>query len=82
VSAADAAVYVPPNDIDRYAEAIVELLDDEPRRLVMGSVGRDRIERELAWVHQEANYLSVYARLSGGQSSNEDEVVPAIAAPS
>ena len=32
VSAADAAVYATPNRIDCYAQAIVDLLDDEPRR--------------------------------------------------
>ena len=32
VSAGDAAVYAEPNDVDCYARAIVDLLDDEPRR--------------------------------------------------
>ena len=36
VSAADAAVYVQPNDVHEYAEAIVELMDDEPRRARAG----------------------------------------------
>ena len=31
VSAGDAAVYVKPNDVRDYAEAIVALIDDEPR---------------------------------------------------
>jgi glycosyltransferase involved in cell wall biosynthesis len=67
VSAAEAAVYAEPNDIDRYAEAIVALLDEEPRRKKMGAIGRARIENELAWVHQQASYLSVYSRLLGDQ---------------
>jgi glycosyltransferase involved in cell wall biosynthesis len=63
VSAGSAAVYVEPNLVDAYARAIVELLDDEPRRRQMGAIGRRRIESELAWVHQAPNYVAVYDRL-------------------
>ncbi len=63
VSAGDAAVYVPPNDERQYAEAIVALLDDEPRRALMGKLARERIEQELAWDHQESAYLGVYERV-------------------
>jgi glycosyltransferase involved in cell wall biosynthesis len=63
VSAADAAVYVRPNDVREYAEAVVSLMDDEPRRVRMGKLGRIRVEQELAWSHQEHAYLSVYRAL-------------------
>jgi glycosyltransferase involved in cell wall biosynthesis len=63
VSAGNAAVYVQPNDEHQYAEAIVTLMDDEPRRTLMGKLGRERIEQELAWSHQESAYLGVYERL-------------------
>ena len=39
VSAGDAAVYVQPNDEQEYAEAIVALMDDEPRRAQHGEAG-------------------------------------------
>ena len=65
VSAGDAAVYVQPNDERQYAEAIVALLDDEPRRSLMGKLARERVERELAWDYQESAYLGVYARVLG-----------------
>jgi glycosyltransferase involved in cell wall biosynthesis len=65
VSAGDAAVYVQPNDERQYAEAIVALLDDEPRRALMGKLARERVEQELAWSHQEGAYLGVYQRLLG-----------------
>jgi glycosyltransferase involved in cell wall biosynthesis len=65
VSAADAAIYATPNRIDSYAQAIVELLDDAPRRLAMGAAGRERVERELSWDHQRPQYVSVYDRLLG-----------------
>ena len=66
VSAGDAAVYVKPNDVHEYAEAIVELMDDEAKRTRLGKLGRARVEQELAWSHQERAYLDVYQRLTGG----------------
>jgi len=63
VSAGDAAVYVQPNDEQQYAEAIVALLDDEPRGELMGKYARQRVEHELAWDHQEVTYLGVYERV-------------------
>jgi glycosyltransferase involved in cell wall biosynthesis len=66
VSAAEAAVYVPSPDVDGYAKAIIELADDPERRATMGALGRRRVEEQLAWQHQRANYLSVYDRLLGG----------------
>jgi glycosyltransferase involved in cell wall biosynthesis len=66
VSTGDAAVYVKPNDVREYAEAIVGLLDDEQKRARLGKLGRARVEQELAWSHQERAYLGVYKRLTGG----------------
>jgi glycosyltransferase involved in cell wall biosynthesis len=71
VSAADAAVYVRPNDIAEYAAAIVDLIDDEPRRSRLGKLGRARVEQELAWSHQERAYLGVYSRLLGDSEGLE-----------
>ncbi|MFC6156370.1 glycosyltransferase family 4 protein [Kribbella jiaozuonensis] len=65
VSAADAAVYVEPNDVAQYGEAIVDLLDDEVRRRRMGKFGRERVEQVLAWKHQQKAYLQVYDALTG-----------------
>jgi glycosyltransferase involved in cell wall biosynthesis len=63
VSGGDAAVYVRPNEVRDYAEAIVSLMDDAPRRSLLGRRGRARVEQELAWSHQERAYLDVYRRL-------------------
>jgi glycosyltransferase involved in cell wall biosynthesis len=69
VSAGNAAVYVQPNDEHEYAEAIVALMDDEPRRTLMGKLARERVEQELAWDHQKGAYLGVYKRvLSEGKA--------------
>jgi glycosyltransferase involved in cell wall biosynthesis len=65
VSAGDAAVYVEPNDIEKYARAIVDLVDDEPRRRRMADFGRRRVEQVLAWNHQKKAYLAVYDKLTG-----------------
>ncbi|WP_202872522.1 glycosyltransferase family 4 protein [Kribbella soli] len=65
VSAADAAVYVEPNDVAQYGDAIVELLDDQVRRRRMAKLGRERVERVLAWKHQQKAYLEVYDQLTG-----------------
>jgi glycosyltransferase involved in cell wall biosynthesis len=63
VSVADAGSYVEPNDIHKYAQAIVELLDDESRRQLLGKRGRARVEEDLAWSLQEKVYLDTYHRL-------------------
>ena len=65
VSAGEAAVYVAPGDLRGYAEEIVRLMDDEPRRLLTGKLGRARVEQELAWCHQERAYLEVYRNVLG-----------------
>jgi glycosyltransferase involved in cell wall biosynthesis len=65
ISSGEAGVYVQPNDVREYAKAIVELMDDEPRRLKLGQLGRERVERELAWSYQERAYVNVYRRVLG-----------------
>ena len=70
VSAGDAAVYAEPNDVGDYAAAIVKLMDDEPRRSLLGKLGRARVEQELAWSHQVRAYLDVYRRLLGGSKGS------------
>ena len=64
VSVADAGVYVMPNDVREYAEAIVALMDDEAKRAELGKLGRERVEQELAWNHQQRAYLGVYDSLT------------------
>ena len=68
VSCADAGVYVTPNDEYQYAQAIVALMDDEPKRAELGKLGRERVEQELAWSYQERAYLGVYQRLLGTEA--------------
>jgi glycosyltransferase involved in cell wall biosynthesis len=65
VSAADAAHYVRPNDVEEYARAIVSLVDDPARRTEMGRHGRARVVDHLAWEHQQEGYLRVFDELVG-----------------
>lgn len=65
VSAQGAARYVEPNSVAAYARAVLELLDDRDARGTMGRVGRERVERELAWSYQRQGYLAVFDELTG-----------------
>jgi glycosyltransferase involved in cell wall biosynthesis len=77
VSAEAAATYVRPNVVEDYAKAIVELVDDPERRAEMGRLGRERVETELAWSHQQAGYVRVFDELTGRSPAGE----AAVAAP-
>lgn len=70
VSGGEAAVYVepgaPPDDADRYAKAVADLLDDQPRRKAMGAAGRDRAVHVLDWAPQREKYVAVYDLLLRG----------------
>jgi glycosyltransferase involved in cell wall biosynthesis len=64
-SAADAAVYVTPNEVKQFAAAIAALLDDPDRRATMGRAGRRHVEEALAWPHQAPTYVDVFDQLTG-----------------
>lgn len=65
VSAQEAAVYAPPNDVADYADAVLDLLADDVRRKEMAAFGRRRVEDVLAWSNQIPAYVAVYDRLTG-----------------
>jgi glycosyltransferase involved in cell wall biosynthesis len=65
VSAGSAAVYATPNDVDSFARAVVDLVDDPQRRAEMGRRGREMVERQLAWTHQQSGYVAVFDELVG-----------------
>ncbi len=64
-SALDASLYAKGNDPVDLAEKIVELLEDPARRSTMGSYGRFRVEKELAWEYSEKQLLRAYDTLFG-----------------
>ena len=63
VSAGEASWYARPNDVADLAQKIVALLGDEPQRARMGAIGRERIERVLAWQHEAPRLLAAYEQL-------------------
>jgi glycosyltransferase involved in cell wall biosynthesis len=62
-SAGPAALYVPPNDEAKFAEAIVELMDDPAKRKQMGECGRARVESDFGWHVTSRNLLRAYEYL-------------------
>ena len=69
VSAGDAARYVdpcpPPDDAERFAKAIADLLDDPVAREQMGVAARRRAVETLDWQPQRRAYVRVYDDLLG-----------------
>jgi asparagine synthase (glutamine-hydrolysing) len=63
VTAQEAAIYVTPNDEHAFASALAQLMDDAPKRMVMGACGRRRIETTLAWRYSVSNLLDVYRKV-------------------
>jgi len=59
-TAGEAAVYAEPNDDDDFARQIEMLMDNPELRDRMGSVGRIRVETELAWPHQARHLIETY----------------------
>ena len=45
------------------AAKVMALLDDPDRREAMSRIGRQRVERELAWFHQAPRLLASYDTL-------------------
>ncbi|HVF17427.1 MAG TPA: glycosyltransferase family 4 protein [Steroidobacteraceae bacterium] len=63
VSAQDASLYAAKNDPIDLANKMLTLLDDEPLRLRMGEIGRERVRTVLAWEHEVPRLLAAYEAL-------------------
>jgi len=61
----EAAVSIAPNDADALAEAVCELVDDEPRRDAMGAAARALAAERYAWPSIAKRLEDVYARVTG-----------------
>jgi glycosyltransferase involved in cell wall biosynthesis len=60
-TAQGAAHYVSDGDIEGFAKAIIDLIDDPERRRRMGELGRKRIVDLLSWEQQKGNLLKAYS---------------------
>jgi glycosyltransferase involved in cell wall biosynthesis len=63
-TAQGAAVYARANDELDFARQIAALMDDPERRRQMGRLGRQRVENELGWPHQQQHLLAAYRALA------------------
>lgn len=59
-SAGESAVYVMENSAEKLGDAILELLDDEPRREKLGPAGHARLTQELNWERSVGQLLKAY----------------------
>ncbi|MCT2585737.1 glycosyltransferase family 4 protein [Actinophytocola gossypii] len=60
VSAGEAAVYAPANDVSAFAKLTAKLLDDPAERYWMGETGKARVQGELSWAHSSQALLAAY----------------------
>src|SRR3989338_7315272 len=60
-SAGDAALYAAPNNIQDFADKIIELLQDPERRARMGKIGYERLKGELSWDYNKKRLTDVYS---------------------
>jgi len=58
--AGSAALYATPNNIQEFADKIIELLEDEKRRDKMGMAGYKRVKGELSWDFNKDRLLEAY----------------------
>ena len=63
VTAKGAALYARPNDELDFARQIELLMDNPEQRKEMGRIGRERIEKELAWDYQTVHLIKAYEML-------------------
>jgi glycosyltransferase involved in cell wall biosynthesis len=62
-SAADAAIYVTPNNEAEFAKAIASLIADPVARRRMGAYGQARVQSDLGWHVTSKNLVKAYDRL-------------------
>jgi glycosyltransferase involved in cell wall biosynthesis len=60
-SAGEAAAYVANNSVSRFAEALIELLEDPEKRERMGRIGLERVDGELHWDRSVEQLLAAYS---------------------
>ena len=71
-SAGEASLYSDNHDlIADFANKILWLLDHPEQRQTMGSVGRKRVEQQLAWEYSVPNLLAAYERAVGKRTSGD-----------
>ena len=62
-SAGQAALYAIRNDVQNFANTIVQLINDPELQNTMGQIGRLRMIEKFAWHHQEDQLLKAYSKI-------------------
>jgi hypothetical protein len=75
VSGDDSVIYVPSGDVEGFADAVEQLLDDPALRLAMAKRARTRVAHELDWRPQSHAYLGVFDELFGMTTRDFDTEV-------
>nr|BFE85751.1 hypothetical protein GCM10020093_083520 [Planobispora longispora] len=65
VSAGEAALYAPADDVSEFAKLIARLLDDPAERRRMGEIGLERVSGALSWEHSKKALLAAYGAAAG-----------------
>jgi phosphatidylinositol alpha-mannosyltransferase len=68
VMAPGTGIAVPPGDVDALARGLVELLEDEPRRVELGRAARRVAEENYAWDDIARRLLDVYEEAVGART--------------
>lgn len=64
---------IPPGEPEKLAQAIIHLLDDEPKRRTLAQAGRKRIEERFSWEVMMNKIEAIYQEvLNGGETSEFD----------
>jgi phosphatidylinositol alpha-mannosyltransferase len=71
VASAETGIMVPPGDPAVLAAAVVELLEDEPRRRALGERAREVAEERYSWRSITSRLLEIYGSLTGAASARE-----------
>lgn len=68
--AGDSACYARVNDVDSFAQKIVDLAEDPEVRKRMGAAGKERVRTKYSWPAQESILIDAYRRMFSGASNN------------
>ena len=70
----EAAIYVADNNTDDFAKVLQLLMDDPAQRERMGKIGRDRVEKVIAWEYSVPKLVSAYEKLLNFKASSSEPV--------